>query len=102
MQCVVGLNNTFAPVIQAPVAQKKTGSAQRKVLLVIARDSVRNKNQPRAVKFSAPSPAVATNSDWRRLVHSRVGKRLVLAIVPSPSSEYSPPIIERLFEIGSK
>src|SRR6266850_7188669 len=70
--------------------------------MVIARDSVRNKNQPRAVKFSAPSSAVSANSDLRRLVHFRIGKRLVLALVPSPSSEYSHPIIERLFEIGSK
>src|SRR6266478_9754316 len=68
MERVVALNNVFAPVVESPIAQQKARSAKREVLLMIARDAIRNKHQTRAVELSMPPLAVRTGADLRRFV----------------------------------
>src|SRR5260370_8534681 len=59
---VVGLNNVLAPVIEAPVTQKKARSAQRQALRMIARDPVRNKTNTDALAPSIPRPPLPTHA----------------------------------------
>src|SRR5216683_4964366 len=99
---VVSLNNVLAPVIEAPVAQKKALTSEPKVLLMVPRDPARNKYQPGAVELSVPRPAVPPGTNLRRLIHFGIGKRLMPAFVPSPSAKHAHPIIERLFEIHAE
>src|SRR5438309_10655957 len=69
MQRVISLDNVLATVTETPIAEKKTGATEGEVFLVVSRDAVRNKCQPRAVEFSMPRLAPAAEADFRRLIH---------------------------------
>src|SRR5882762_6458884 len=77
MQRVISFDNVLATVIETPIAEKKTGTAEGEIFLVVSRDTVRNKYQPRAVEFSMPRLALAAEADLRRLIHFGIGKRLM-------------------------
>src|ERR1700674_5455638 len=98
MERVIRLDDVLAPVIKAAIAEKKTGATEREVFLMIARDAVRNECHTSAIEFSMPPLAVAAGADLRRLIHLRIGKRLMPALIPSPPAEYPHPVIQRLLE----
>src|SRR5260370_17970954 len=102
MERVVALNNVFATVSEAPIPQQKARHAKREVLLMIARDAIRNKCHPGAVEFSMPRLSVRTGADLRRFVHFRKRKRFMPAFVPSPPAKHSHPPVEWLFEIHAE
>src|SRR2546430_5166193 len=54
MQRVISLDNVLAAVIETAVAEKKTGTTESEIFLVVSRDTVRNKYQSRVVEFSMP------------------------------------------------
>src|SRR5712691_9909101 len=102
MERVISLDNIFAAVIETAIAKQKAMAAEREVLVMIARDAIRNKNQTGAIEFSIPPLSVAAGADLRRLIHFRIGKRLMPAFVPSPPAEHAHPAIERLLEITAE
>src|SRR5271156_5474478 len=85
---VVGFENVLAAVVQAAISEKKSEAAEREIFLVIAGDSVRDKNEARAVEFSVPGGAVGgADADLSSLVRFGVDVGFVLAFVPSPAGE---------------
>src|ERR1035437_3872002 len=55
MHAVVSFQNVLACVVQVAVSQHKPGAAQGQILLMVARDSVGDEREPRAVKRSMPA-----------------------------------------------
>src|SRR6266850_2915510 len=102
MQGVVALDNVFPAVGQPAVPQKKARSTQLQILLVVARNPVRNKNNSGAIEFSVPPPAAGASSELHRLIHLGVRKRFMPAFIPAPSAENTHPGIQWLFEIHAK
>ncbi len=102
MERVISLDNILAAVIETAIAEQKAMTTEREVLLMIARNAIRNKNYTGAVELSIPFLSVPTGADLHRLVYFRIGKRLVPAFVPSPPAEHAHPAIERLLEIAAK
>src|SRR5216683_3937815 len=102
VQRVVSLSNVLAPVTEASVAQQKAMATEREVLLMIARDTIRNKSHAGAIEFSIPTLSAAAGANRRRLIHFRIGERLMPAFVPSPPAEHAHPAIERLLEIDAE
>ncbi len=96
MESVIGFLNGFAPVIETAIAQQKAVAAQRQIFLVISRNSVRNKNDPGAVEFSAPALSGCSNAQLHGAIYFGVGVGLTAAFVPAPASENTEPIVERL------
>src|SRR5882757_5736528 len=101
MERVISLDNIFAAVIEAAIAEQKAMTTEREVSLMIARDGIRNKTYAGAIEFSIPSLSVSAGADLHRLVYFRIGKRLMLAFVPSPPAEPAHPAIKGLLEIAA-
>src|SRR5882762_1480551 len=102
VECVVGLDDILAAVIETPIAEKKTGAAEREVFLVVTRDAVRNKYQTGAVELSMPRLAVCARADLRCLVHFSIRIGFMPALVPSPSANHAHPVVDLLFEIHAE
>src|SRR5215475_5914222 len=84
---VVRLDDVFTAVVQVAVAEQKTEAPQPQVVLVIALDRVRDKNQSDLVDGPMPARAEIVRSSFHRLIHFGVSERLVLAFVPSKSAK---------------
>src|ERR1700688_3033318 len=102
MQRIIGFLNGFAPVIETAIAQQKAVAAQRQIFLVISRNSVRNKNDPGAVEFSAPALSGGSSAQLHGAIYFGVGVGLMAAFVPAPASENTEPIVEWLFKVCAK
>src|SRR5882762_1988113 len=74
MERVISFDNVLAAVIESAVAEKKTGTTESEIFLVVSRDAVRNKYQSRAVEFSMPRLAFAAQANFHCLIHFRIGK----------------------------
>src|ERR1700722_10802935 len=99
MQSVIGFLSGFAPVIETAIAQQKAVAAQRQIFLVISRNSVRNKNGPGAVEFSAPALSGRSSAQLHGAIYFGVGVGLMASFVPAPASESTEPLFEWLFEV---
>src|SRR5580700_8397650 len=69
MQCVIGLLNGFSPIPEAAIAQQKTITAERQILLVISRNPIGSEGYSRAVEFSAPALPGRSCPQLHRAVH---------------------------------
>src|ERR1700688_3147609 len=99
MQRVIHLLNVFASVIETAIAQQKAIAAQRQILLVISRNSIRSKSYTRAVEFSVPALAGRSRTQRHGAVHFRVSIGFMAAFIPAPAPENTEPVIEWLFEV---
>src|ERR1700682_4080286 len=99
MHRVIGLLNGFTSVIETAITQQKAVAAQSQILLVISRNTIRNKSYSGTVEFSAPAPAGRSCTNFYGAVHFGVGIRLMAAFIPAPASENTEPIVEWLFEV---
>src|ERR1700692_1289487 len=99
MERVIGFLNGFSPIIQTAIAQQKDVAAQRQILLVIARNAIRNKNATCAVELSVPALAGHPRAQLHGAVDFGVGIRLSAPSIPTPAAENTEPIIEWLFEV---
>src|ERR1700730_2848574 len=69
---------------------------------MIARNSVRHKNETGTIPFSVPPRSVTADADLRGLIRFGISKGLVPPFVPSPPAKHSHPRVERLLEIDSE
>src|SRR5580704_9622323 len=102
MQSVKSLRDVLSPVIQATIAEEESQAAKRQVFLVIARNSIRNIRETDAIVFAPPTRSLCECADFRGAVDFGVGVGLVLSLVPTPATEYSEPIAERLLEVRAE
>ena len=55
VQRVIGFDDIFAAIVEAPVPEKKTEAAESKVLLMVARESVGDESYASAIEFPVPA-----------------------------------------------
>ncbi len=88
MGVVVALDDIFAAVIQGAVAQQKSQTSQREIVLVVGGDAIRNKNRANFVLLrDASAVSCQVGADLDGLVDFGVGVGLMLSFVPSPAQE---------------
>ena len=69
---------------------------------MVTRDSVCDYDNAGAIKFPAPSLPIRPQSNLYGLIDLRVRKRLMTTLIPSPASENTEPLAERLLEIQAE
>src|SRR5215471_16233318 len=69
---------------------------------MIARDSVGDERESRAIELSSPLAAIRACAELHGLVDFRVGIGFVLAFIPSPSCEDTHPIGKRLLDVHTE
>src|SRR5579863_4034146 len=95
VQRVVGFDNVLAPIVQFAVAEQEAEASEGQIFLMVARNSVGNERQARAVQLPFPLGSLRAGADLLGFVHFGVGVRFVLPFVPSPSREKSEPFRQR-------
>src|ERR1700683_190319 len=89
MEGVIGLDDIFAAVIQAAIAEQKSQATECQVFLVVAGDAVRDHGYTRAIEIATPARATCAQPKFKCLVIFRVGIGFVLTFVPTPAAENS-------------
>src|ERR1700692_3186106 len=102
MQGIKAFQDSFARIIQFPIAQQKSHAAKTQVPGVVVADAVADEDEADAVVLAAPTSAVASRANLPGLIHFGVGVGFVLALVPSPTPKETQPIGERLFEVDAE
>src|SRR5215467_13971149 len=102
MHVVVSFENGLAAVVEIPVTDQKTESAQPQVFLVVFLDRIGDKHRAKLVELAAPAVARKIAAQLNRLVDFCVGVRLMLAFVPSKAAEGACILRDLLFKVHAE
>src|SRR5579884_3063124 len=102
VESVVHLGDILSPIVEPPISEQKSKSAERQIFLMVTRNAIRNECGPQMIQVPTPALAVSSETKQDSLVDLCVRIGFVLPFVPSPTTENSEPVIQVLFEIDSE
>ena len=85
VQGVISFEGIFTAIVEMTVAQEKPQASERKVLLMVAGNSIGDEGQASAIKLPAPTPAIGAEAELDGSVDLGVGVGLVASLVPAPA-----------------
>ena len=102
VRCVIGLDNIFTTVGKAAVAEKKTKSTRRKVVLVILLNGVADESYAGSILLATPPRALRSHALGKRLIDFGVGEGFRPAVVPSEARKSGEVVREILLKVDSE
>src|SRR5579871_771478 len=96
---VVGLHDGLAAIVQAAIAEQKTQSAGRQIILVIFFDGIGHKSHASAILLAMPPCTIRAHTTGHSLIYLGVGEGLGLTIIPTDAGEAGEVASEILFDV---